>query len=67
MLHMYTDVQVENKNKPVVLKTKLGWVIFGGNKNNKTLGANAFSTECNLDKMVSKFWEMYLPRDVWCI
>ena len=58
MLHMYTDVQVENKNKPVVLKTKLGWVIFGGNKNNKTLSANAFSTECNLDKMVSKFWEI---------
>ena len=55
MLHMYTDVQVENKNKPVVLKTKLGWVIFGGNKNNKKLSANAFSTECNLDEMVSKF------------
>ena len=38
---------------------KLGWVIFGGNKNkNKTFSANAFSKECNLDEMVSKFCEI---------
>ena len=38
---------------------KLGWVIFGGNKNeNKRFGANAFSKECNLDEMVSKFCEI---------
>ena len=37
---------------------KLGWVLFGSNKNNKTLTVNTFSKESNLDEMVSTFWEI---------
>ena len=37
---------------------KLGWVLFGSNKNNKTLNVNTFSKESNLDEMVSTFWEI---------
>ena len=58
MLHMYTDVRVGKENEPVALKMKLDWVMFGGNKNNKTWSVDAFSKECNLDEMVSKFWKI---------
>ena len=54
---MYTDVHIGKENKTVALNVKLGWILFGGNKN-KTLNVNAFSKECNLDEMVSKFWEI---------
>ena len=58
MLHMYTDVRVGKESEPVALKTKLVWVLFGGNKNNKLLNVNAFSKKYNLYEMVSKFWEI---------
>ena len=53
MLHMYTDVHIGKENKTVTLNVKLGWILFGGNKN-KTFNVNAFSKECNLDEMVFK-------------
>ena len=43
--NMCTDIRGGKKMKATAyraLKTKLGRVIFGGNKNNKTLGINAF-------------------------
>ena len=49
---------IGKENEPIALKTKLGWVLFGGNKNNKSLNVNAFSKECRLFAMVSKFWEI---------
>ena len=52
MLHMYKEKEL------VPLKTKLGWVIFVGNKNKKTSSANAFSKEFNLDQVVSEFWKI---------
>ena len=55
MLHMYTDVRVGKESEPVALKTKLVWVLFGRNKNNKLLNVNAFSKKYNLYEMVSKF------------
>ena len=48
MLHMYTDVREGRENEAVASKAKLGWVLFGENKNNKTLNVKIFS----------KFWEV---------
>ena len=55
---MYTNVRVGKESEPVALKTKLVWVLFGRNKNNKLLNVNPFSKKYNLYKMVSKFWEI---------
>ena len=57
MLRVYTYVPVGKENKPVALKTTLDWVIFDGNKNNKTLSVRN-SREYNLDEIVSKFCEI---------
>ena len=58
MLHMYNDPCVGKEKELVPLKTKLGWVIFVGNKNKKTSSANAFSKEFNLAQVVSEFWKI---------
>ena len=58
MIHMYTDVRLGKENEPAALKQNQNWVLFAGNKNNKTLRVNAFSTDSNIDEMVSKFWEI---------
>ena len=63
MLHMYTDVHIGKENKTVTLNVKLGWILFGGNKN-KTFNVNAFSKECNLDEMVFKVLRNWIR---WCV
>ena len=43
----------------MTLKTKPGWVIFGGRQNNnKYPNINAFSNEFDLVNMASKFWQI---------
>ena len=56
ILHIYTEIRIENKNELVALKTNLGWVIFGGRRNtNKYSDINAFSNKFDLGNIVSKF------------
>ena len=55
---MYNDACVGKEKELVPLKTKLGWVIFVGNKNKKTSSANAFSKEFNIHQVVSEFWKI---------
>ena len=59
MLNLYTDIRVGNENEPVALKTKLGWVIFGGRLNNKKYP--------NINVFSNKLDQVFANRVIWCL
>ena len=62
-LHLHRDRRTGNKDQPVGLLTKLGWVLMGGKSKTNLSDSNASFNFLNRDaKMLSKsikrFWQM---------
>ena len=58
-LHLYTETRSRNNNEPVALHTKLGWVLFGGNRNlSSSRVTNKLSIEPSTDNIIQKFWDI---------
>ena len=66
LIHLYTEIRSGNNNEPVALKTKLGWVLMGGNQTSNNISANRITVTSEMTKMVENFWktESYSTNDI---
>ena len=67
LLHLYMDIHAGSKIEPVTLKTKLGWVVFGGRQNNnKYPNINAFSKEIFSNGIFDRIFDfIFLAFELW--
>ena len=38
--------------------TKLGWLLLGGNNNKTEMSLNHITSDCNLENLVERFWDI---------
>ena len=53
-----TTSLVETKNEPMAMLTKLGWVLLGGNNNKTEISLNHITSDCILENLVERFWNI---------